>query len=34
MPDLENDVAFDVDGLRGLIRQWFVWASATESSGA
>jgi hypothetical protein len=34
MPDLENAVAFDVDGLRGLIRQWFVWASATESSGA
>jgi hypothetical protein len=34
MPDLENAVAFDVDGLRGLIRQWFVWASAKESSGA
>jgi hypothetical protein len=30
MPDLENAVSFDADGLRGLIRQWFVWAS-TES---
>jgi len=32
MPDLENAVAFDADGLRGLIRQWAIWASATESS--
>jgi hypothetical protein len=31
LPDLENAVAFDADGLRGLIRQWFAWASATES---
>ncbi len=34
MPDLDNAVAFDGDGLRGLIQQWFVWASATESSSA
>jgi hypothetical protein len=34
MPDLENAVAFDPDGLRGLIRQWFVWASTTESTSA
>jgi len=33
MPDLENAVAFDGDGLRAIIRQWFVWAS-TESAGA
>jgi hypothetical protein len=32
MPDLENAVAFDADGLRGLIRQWFVWASTTETT--
>jgi hypothetical protein len=31
MPDLDNAVAFDADGLRGLIRQWFVWASTSES---
>ena len=31
MPDLENAVAFDGDGLRALIRLWFVWAS-TESA--
>jgi hypothetical protein len=31
MPDLENAIAFDGDGLRALIRQWFVWAS-TESA--
>lgn len=31
MPDLENAVAFDLDGLRGLIQQWSVWATATES---
>lgn len=30
MPDLENAVALDADGLRGIIRQWFVWASATD----
>ena len=29
MPDLENAIAFDADGLRALIRQWFVWASTT-----
>jgi hypothetical protein len=29
MPDLETAVAFDLDGLRGLIRQWFVWASTS-----
>lgn len=28
MPDLENAVAFELDGLRGLIRQWFGWAAA------
>jgi hypothetical protein len=27
MPDLENAIAFDADGLRALVRQWFVWAS-------
>jgi hypothetical protein len=32
MPDLDNAVAFDADGLRGLIQQWFVWASTTESA--
>jgi hypothetical protein len=34
MPDLDNAVAFDGDGLRGLIQQWLVWASATESLSA
>jgi len=34
MPDLENAVAFDGAGLRGLIQQWFVWASSTESASA
>jgi hypothetical protein len=34
MPDLDNAVGFDADGLRGLIRQWFVWASAPESLSA
>jgi len=29
--DLENAIAFDVDGLRAFIRQWFVWAS-TEAA--
>jgi hypothetical protein len=32
MPDLENAVSFDADGLRGLIRQWFVWASTESTS--
>lgn len=32
MPDLENAIAFDADGLRIHIRQWFVWASTTEST--
>jgi hypothetical protein len=32
MPDLENAVSFDADGLRGIIRQWFIWASTTEST--
>jgi hypothetical protein len=31
LPDLETAIAFDLDGLRGLIRQWSVWASTTES---
>src|ERR671934_1050822 len=31
MPDLENAVAFDHDGLRGLIHQWFVWASTADN---
>jgi len=30
MPDLDNAVAFGADGLRGLIQQWFVWASTAE----
>jgi hypothetical protein len=34
MPDLENAVSFDGDGLRGIIRQWFIWASTTESTSA
>ena len=34
MPDLDNAIAFDADGLRGLIHQWFVWASTTEDSSA
>jgi hypothetical protein len=29
MPDLENAIAFDADGLRAFIQQWFVWASTT-----
>ena len=32
MPDLENAIAFDADGLRAFIRQWFVWATSTESA--
>jgi hypothetical protein len=31
IPDLENAIAFDADGLRGVIRQWFVWASTTDA---
>ena len=31
MPDLENAVAFDLDGLRGLLQQWALWASTSES---
>lgn len=31
MPDLDNAVAFDLDGLRGLIGQWFAWASTSAS---
>jgi hypothetical protein len=27
LPNLETAVAFDLDSLRGLIRQWFVWAT-------
>jgi hypothetical protein len=34
MPDLENAIAFDGDGLRAIIRQWFVWASSTENASA
>jgi hypothetical protein len=34
MPDLQNAVAFDADGLRGLIRQWFVWATTSASAAA
>jgi hypothetical protein len=31
MPDLDNAVAFDAAGLRGLVEQWFVWASTADS---
>lgn len=31
VPDVENAVASDGDGLRGLIRQWFAWASAAAA---
>jgi len=34
MPDLENAVAFDADSLRGVVQQWFVWASTTETARA
>lgn len=34
MPDLENAVAFDADGLRGLVQQWSVWASDPERASA
>lgn len=29
LPNLETAVAFDLDSLRGLIRQWFDWATKT-----
>jgi hypothetical protein len=32
LPDLENAIAFEADGLRALIRQWVAWASTTESA--
>jgi hypothetical protein len=32
LPDLDNAVAFDANGLRGLIQQWFVWAGSAESA--
>ena len=32
MPDLENAIAFDADGLRAIIRQWFVWATTETAS--
>jgi hypothetical protein len=31
LPDLDNAVAFDADGLRGLIQQWFAWAGSAEN---
>jgi hypothetical protein len=31
IPDLENAVALDVDGLHGLIQQWHGWANASDS---
>ena len=31
MPDLENAVAFDAGGLKGLIQQWFSWATSAPS---
>jgi hypothetical protein len=34
LPDLDNAVAFDADGLRGLIQQWLVWASSTDTQAA
>jgi hypothetical protein len=34
LPDLDSAVAFDGDGLRGLVQQWFAWASSTESATA
>ena len=34
LPDVQNAVAFDADGLRGLIRQWVVWASSADSAAA
>jgi hypothetical protein len=32
MPDLEDAIVFDADGLRALFRQSFVWASTAESA--
>jgi hypothetical protein len=34
LPDLDNAVAFDGDGLRGLIQQWLAWASTAETPSA
>ncbi|HXN03273.1 MAG TPA: hypothetical protein VN895_00435 [Candidatus Acidoferrum sp.] len=34
LPDLDNAVAFDADGLRSLIQQWFVWAGTAENASA
>jgi hypothetical protein len=34
MPDLENAVAFDADGLLALVRLWFVWASTSDGASA
>jgi len=34
MPDLENAVAFDADGLLALVRLWFVWASTSDTASA
>ena len=31
MPDLDNAVALDANGLLALIRQWFAWASSQQS---
>jgi hypothetical protein len=31
MPDLDNAVAFDLDGLRGLIGQWVAWATTSAT---
>lgn len=32
LPDLDNAVAFDADGMRGLTQQWFVWAGSAENA--
>jgi hypothetical protein len=31
LPNVDTAVASDADGLRGLIRQWFAWASAAAA---
>ncbi|HEY9286510.1 MAG TPA: hypothetical protein VIT43_00645 [Candidatus Dormibacteraeota bacterium] len=31
LPNVDSAVASDGDGLRGLIRQWFAWASAAAA---
>ena len=31
LPNVDSAVASDADGLRGLIRQWFTWASAAAA---